>query len=248
MGIKDEFHQKAILVCVSELCTSQGIQPDDSSLLNTDVYNLSEKYKHNLMEHSFSTLERCDKCNKYLRGLLHQGFICQGKVYTKYIYIPNDVCAFQLNVLFHLHLCTDCGLVAHRTCARTGLPSCLQASRDRPVGLQFKSVFGLGLCAQFNPAEIPAPHLIIVCTEELEARASAQPNLDLYTLYCSSPPADRVSDLKQKFNESTNTTSVDLTEYSPSCIASVLKKFLRELPDPVIPVQWYDRFLEASSK
>lgn len=53
-----------------------------------------------------------------------------------------------------------------------------------------------------------------------------------------------MTDLKQKFNEAT--APVDLTEYNSVCIASVLKKFLRELPDPVIPVQWYDRFLEAS--
>lgn len=42
--------------------------------------------------------------------------------------------------------------------------------------------------------------------------------------------------------------NADLDCYTPQCIASVLKKFLQELPDPVIPVQFYDRFLEASSK
>jgi len=42
--------------------------------------------------------------------------------------------------------------------------------------------------------------------------------------------------------------NADLSEYEPAVIASILKKFLRELPDPVIPVQWYDKFIEASSK
>lgn len=53
----------------------------------------------------------------------------------------------------------DCGLVAHRTCAATGLPSCLPTV-DRPLGIQFKSVFGQGLCIQFNPTENPAPPIV----------------------------------------------------------------------------------------
>lgn len=79
MGIKDEFHQKAILICVSELCNlqQQGGATEEDKATN-EFYNYPDKYQHNLTEHSFSTLERCEKCNKYLRGLLHQGFICQG--------------------------------------------------------------------------------------------------------------------------------------------------------------------------
>lgn len=87
---------------------------------------------------------------------------------------------------------------------------------------------------------------MIRCTEELEARAKSNLTLELYNVYCSNPPADQVNDLRQKFNESTS--NVDVSKYSAECIASVLKKFLRELPDPVIPVQWYDHFVEASSK
>lgn len=53
----------------------------------------------------------------------------------------------------------DCGLVAHRTCAATGLPSCL-ATVERPLGIQFKSIFGHGLCVLFNPDESPAPAVV----------------------------------------------------------------------------------------
>ena len=81
MGIKDEFHQKTILVCIDELCrpisdvsSETGLSED---LTDTGAATAGAE-SHRLIQQSFSKLERCDKCNKYLRGLIHQGFQCQG--------------------------------------------------------------------------------------------------------------------------------------------------------------------------
>lgn len=100
MGIKDEFHQRNILVCIEELCKALPPPPvameTMGSALNTttptpgvavdSTCSLGINYTgnnlvnnaHNLVPHSFSVLEKCGKCHKYLRGLLHQGFLCQG--------------------------------------------------------------------------------------------------------------------------------------------------------------------------
>lgn len=91
-----------------------------------------------------------------------------------------------------------------------------------------------------------APLLVEECTRALEERAVADVTLDLYKVYHSSPPAEQVLELRQQLNK--DVRNVDLNRYSPQCIASVLKKFLRELPDPVIPVQCYDKFLDCLSK
>ncbi|OXU28354.1 hypothetical protein TSAR_008311 [Trichomalopsis sarcophagae] len=225
MGIKDEFHQKNILVCIEELCqpstsppTLPGSEapsaPPSEQQQQQQQQTTATSQQHNLVPHSFSVLEKCDKCHKYLRGLLHQGFLCQ-----------------------------DCGLVAHRTCSATGLPMPCAPSDSRVN--RFTSVFGLALCSQFDATTRSAPLLVEKCTRALEERVATDPSLDLYKIYHSSPPNEQTLELRQQLNE--DVRSIDLNLYTPQCIASVLKKFLRELPDPVIPVQWYDKFLEASS-
>ncbi|XP_043256902.1 phosphatidylinositol 3-kinase regulatory subunit alpha isoform X1 [Colletes gigas] len=231
MGIKDEFHQRNILACIEELCqpspkpalpeaTSTPVTPTTASIVGTESVGSSgvatTGVAHTLIPQSFSALEKCSKCHKYLRGLLHQGF-----------------------------LCLDCGLVAHRTCSATGLPSnCLPVDSENRAQ-RFTSVFGLGLCSQFDASTRPAPVLVERCTRALEEKAFADSTLDLYKVYHSSPPNEQTSELRQKLNE--DVCQADLNSYTPQCIASVLKKFLRELPDPVIPVQFYDRFIEASN-
>jgi len=75
MGIKDEFHQKAILNCINELLPKQ---PDDIGELSSDR-NIGGENLHNLTTRSFNMLEKCGKCQIFLRGLLHQGLLCESK-------------------------------------------------------------------------------------------------------------------------------------------------------------------------
>uniref|UniRef100_A0AAU7B9P6 Phosphoinositide-3-kinase regulatory subunit alpha n=1 Tax=Pyrrhocoris apterus TaxID=37000 RepID=A0AAU7B9P6_PYRAP len=105
-------------------------------------------------------------------------------------------------------------------------------------------VFGLALCIQFNTNEFPAPFVVIKCTQEIERCARNVPNIDLFKLYRCSVHADRISELRDQINQ--DISKVDWSSCDPNCLATLLKKFLIELPDPIIPVQFYDRFLEAS--
>lgn len=217
MGIKDEFQQKAILVCIDELCQrcyEDGSGDAPVATVPEDSEASTPASHHSLLEHSFSTLERCDKCNKFLRGLMHQGFICQ-----------------------------DCGLVCHRTCAATGLPPCIPSST--PLNkISLGSVLAIGLSNQFNPQDQLAPTFVMKCTEEIENRGRADSSLNMYKIYSTSAPSDVVTEIRQQSN--TDDRNVDLSMYETHCIASALKKYLRELPNPVIPVEFYDKFLEAS--
>ncbi|XP_071543394.1 phosphatidylinositol 3-kinase regulatory subunit alpha isoform X4 [Panulirus ornatus] len=219
MGIKDEFHQKAILVCVDQLQNEcrDGVCVGESSP-STGIGGVdcnTPASHHNLRNHSFHDLHRCDKCGLYLRGFIHQG-----------------------------HFCQDCGLIAHRTCAATGLPPCVKQSSKYFRRILLSSVFGLSLCTQFTPVESPAPLLLVRCCQEIVFRARSDPNLDPYRLYRTPPQQETLAQLRQDCDE--DMCNVELGSYEPHVIAYLIKRYLRELPEPVIPETFYDRFIEAT--
>lgn len=249
MGIKNEFHQQTILASIKDLLTSaeKPIQSgvtvrttsggvvfgmtglDEAGAGTGDVATADKHSQHDLVDHSFSKLVKCDKCQQYLRGLIHQGLLCK-----------------------------QCNLIVHRQCSATGglkpcgptsssslMATSTATSTSAPSRIQ--QVFGLGLCQQFNAVELPAPQIVIILCNELEQKAMCDMNLDLYKLYRTTPPNyDEVNKLRDSLNE--NLINTDLSAFSPECVATVLKKFLRELPDPIIPVMFYDKFVETSSK
>lgn len=277
MGIKDEFHQKAILSSVDELRSGEptteppvatahvdapphmgdgitiqappaGTLSPQSSLPQDDLLSVDqpvgvapssttmagfsgdgvtaavaaahfEHSYHRLTQYSFSQLEKCDKCKKNLRGLMHQGLIC-------------SACSFK----------------THRTCCVTGLPPCygevLQPA-TYTLSQASHSKFGCALNTLFDVTDKPAPDIVIMCVTELENQATKS-NLDLYKTYRYTASSEEVQSLKDAFEKDFASTA--LGNFPAQQIATVLKKFLRELPDPVIPVKFYDAFIEASSE
>ncbi|EEB18358.1 Phosphatidylinositol 3-kinase regulatory subunit alpha, putative [Pediculus humanus corporis] len=152
-------------------------------------------------QENFQCEGSCDKCKKYIDGVLREGYLCY-----------------------------DCGLQAHKACSA---PNSLHSSGLEQLTNKH-TLFGIGLCSQFDPAERPAPYVVMRLTQELENRARNLPFVDISKLYkvCDD---DSVKTLKQKLNE--DLYGVEL---------SVLKNYLLELPDPVIPVQSYQIFIEAA--
>jgi len=49
-------------------------------------------------------------------------------------------------------------------------------------------------------------------------------------------------------NFAADVETVDLTSFDSAVIASTMKKYLRELPNPVIPEQFYAQFIDAASE
>ncbi|CAG5120823.1 unnamed protein product, partial [Candidula unifasciata] len=82
MGIKDDFHEKSILVCIDELCGQQtDIQPYASSLPPpgqcVKMEAAAGDSEHRFAEYNFSSMQRCHVCDKFLYGLVRQGLQCR---------------------------------------------------------------------------------------------------------------------------------------------------------------------------
>lgn len=265
MGIRDEFHQSSILACIDELKSGRPVYDNDYALLtysksaNTGTPAASgssisspgansgsaaPKQIHEMTQYSFPQLRKCDQCHKYLRGIIHQGMLCK-----------------------------KCGIVAHRTCARLGFQSmhCVFGSATEPPASHTRqssnpaataatapptqmpppsqshlSIFGTSLCNMFDVRENEAPEILQMCCTQIERQAK-HTDIDLYRLFQSNLTSNEmVTLLRTKLN--LDLRSVNFADYSLQCIVAVMKKFLRELPDPIIPVQFYDYFIQASSK
>ncbi|XP_057566312.1 GEM-interacting protein isoform X2 [Hippopotamus amphibius kiboko] len=131
--------------------------------------------------------------------------------------------------------CEECLLTCHKRCLETLLILC--GHKRLPARTPLFGVNFLQLPRDF-PEEVP--FVITRCTAEIEQRAlSVQQGI-----YRVSGSRVRVERLCQAFEN--GRALVDLSGNSPHDVSSVLKRFLQELTDPVVPFHLYDAFISLA--
>nr|XP_011757663.1 GEM-interacting protein isoform X7 [Macaca nemestrina] len=130
--------------------------------------------------------------------------------------------------------CEECFLTCHKRCLETLLILC--GHRRLPARTPLFGVDFLQLPRDF-PEEVP--FVVTKCTAEIEHRA-----LDVQGIYRVSGSRVRVERLCQAFEN--GRALVELSGNSPHDVSSVLKRFLQELTDPVIPFHLYDAFISLA--
>lgn len=108
-------------------------------------------------------------------------------------------------------------------------------------------IFGVDLSITFNVSESDAPELLKLLTNEIERKAKHSTHLDLYKLYRTKIPIEHLIELRDKLNvlNVEHLRNVNISNYEIQYLVSILKRYLRELPDPVIPVKLYDQFINT---
>lgn len=148
-----------------------------------------------------------------------------------------EKCHFYiLNLMQKTHMCQVCGHSSHSPCNYS-----LSSQSHCKQGKTPTVVFDRELCSEFNVADQHAPTFVLKCIQEIESRAK-QNSEDIYVAY-KTPLQNHLSMMKQMFEDPKN---LDFQGFQLPFITSALIKYLRELRNPVIPVQSYDKFIEAS--
>ncbi|XP_055857695.1 uncharacterized protein LOC129920486 isoform X2 [Episyrphus balteatus] len=262
MGIKNCNHRIAILQSIRELTSGILISEQPHITLPSEAEEVREAVplhrQHIFIESSFNAPEICDKCNRYLRGVIHQGLQC-------------ELCNFIIHrTCLANGLAVNCPAIRSITSTNTisgyygQLNACdsadmayIAASKEvvekgalsnllnTSYTLQNIPIFGIGLCHQFDSEKLNAPAVLITATNALELKVKHL-HIDLYKLYKStSIPDDYNSDLIDMLTAPRTDLST-LERIEPQQLVGFIKKYLRELKDPIIPMVWYDKFIAAA--
>jgi phosphoinositide-3-kinase regulatory subunit alpha/beta/delta len=85
----------------------------------------------------------------------------------------------------------------------------------------------------------------MLLTKEIERQARKQTKLDLYKIFRYKIPLENLIELRDVLNTTNDQLKqIDLSNYEIQHLVSTMKRFLRELPDPLVPVHFYDRFID----
>uniref|UniRef100_A0A6Q2Z7R2 Myosin IXb n=1 Tax=Esox lucius TaxID=8010 RepID=A0A6Q2Z7R2_ESOLU len=143
-----------------------------------------------------------------------------------------DQCGSYIWVMEKAYMCSTCKLISHKKCLSKISTDC-STRCDNACLLQF----GVPVCVLTSQA-CPIPLVVQMLLEHVEMNG-------LYTegIYRKSGSACHARELHQLLE--TNPEMATLENYSIHTVTGLVKRWLRELPDPLMTYNLYNEFLQA---
>lgn len=224
----------------SEIFANHGI--DGSELLKLDEnriigMNIKDNFHVSAILASINSLKKIPEVEEMPKSPKDYFKHCWS-VYTFTSIQSCHVCGeFLFGIVQQGFQCQACGLCCHRKCSCSSLQPCdVDAMKGlRRPSFNSDSMFGRQL-TDFSDV----PLVLIHCASYLESRGC-----DLLNYYRKTPATIEVNLLKNMFDKNVLCLpSLNLSSYDCHVVGGVLKKFLRDLPDPVIPEKFYASFIQ----
>ncbi|KAF9925832.1 hypothetical protein FBU30_004452 [Linnemannia zychae] len=208
----------------------QILPPSRSFSAGSDNRSLNGQYaeQHFFIQHNYIKPTRCDCCDDKIWGREYK--------------------------------CRGCGFQVHGRCTHEIIPGCsgrfkdsdsssirnLTPSGESGHGIQPSSpklaMFGNSLIDQLEIEQRSVPLVVEKCIEAVDERG-----LEVEGIYRRSGMAVEARQLVQAFDAGHIPDLMDTCIYQDICsITSVLKQYLRTLPEPLIPYDFYGDFMDAT--
>ncbi|XP_062259961.1 unconventional myosin-IXb isoform X1 [Platichthys flesus] len=149
-----------------------------------------------------------------------------------------DLCGSYIWGMEKAYMCSACKLICHKKCLDKIITDCSTRCARKDENLPGSLHFGVQVCVLTSKAN-PVPKVVEMLLLYVEING-------LYTegIYRKSGSAVRARELHQILE--TNPESACLENYPIHTITGLVKRWLRELPDPLLTYSLYSDFLHAA--
>ena len=138
--------------------------------------------------------------------------------------------------------CSKCDVAVHTKCLPFLIVICGQVEANKSQPLARCTTFGVSLEDQLFATNQRIPPILSKCISEIERRG-----LDLQGIYRIAGVKNKVETLCASF-ETGDYKDIDLSDEPPHLIASCLKLYFRQLPEPLFTFRLYDEFIPFCRK
>ncbi|KAG0316450.1 hypothetical protein BGZ99_006907 [Dissophora globulifera] len=206
------------------------ILPPRSYSINSDTGSLHGRFSenHSFVQYNYAKTVRCDSCEDKLWGREYRCSGCGIQIHNRCIPEFHAACSGKLldSDASNLRVSSSGG-------SSHGVP---------PPPPPKQIMFGNDLLDQLALEQRTIPLVVEKCIEAVDERG-----LDVEGIYRRSGMAAEARQMVQAYDAGLQPDLMDTSIYQDICsITSVLKQYLRNLPDPLIPYNLYQDFLEAT--
>ncbi|KAG0250606.1 hypothetical protein DFQ27_009326, partial [Actinomortierella ambigua] len=201
-----------------------------SASINSDARSLNGRFsdqQHQFVLHNFIRPVRCDCCDDKMWG---REYKCR-------------MCGFQIHGRCSHEIIPSCqGTAIIRDSDSSSLRGLTPSGNGVPPPLPAKqTMFGKDLLEQLETEGRLVPLVVDKCIEAVDQRG-----LEVEGIYRRSGMAAEARQLVQSYDIGMYPDLLDDAQYQDICsITSVLKQYLRMLPEPLVPFDLYGEFMDA---
>ncbi|VDP05339.1 unnamed protein product [Soboliphyme baturini] len=163
---------------------------------------------------------------------------------------PTKCCHCDSYTFFQTVQCTECGLAWHKACLGSVNFKC-DSLRHETNENRKMIIFGMPLKKHLDDTGTVTPDVILRCGRHpFEGNAASgafvllNSNVPFQGLYRVSGVKSTIEELCDKFERG----QADLTDVPPATIASVIKLYLRQLPEPLLTYELYHDFISFAQR